>query len=118
MKSCLMNISVADWLSLLNSKIFFFVDEQKATRFAETYGDYKNVLVVTDTSELLRRCASYVTLCRINSGAFLYNPRPRGRDSFIPLPQYKYKNKRDTPAELTIDEAIPDILDFSRIVSC
>jgi hypothetical protein len=117
MKTCLVNISIPEWLALLNSKIFFFVEEHKASRFAETYGSYRNILLETDTSELLRTHAAGVTLCRINAGAFLYNPRPRGLHSFIPLQEYKYKNKRDTPAELTISDAIPTILNLSRIIS-
>lgn len=51
------------------------------------------------------------------SGAFLYNPRPRGRDSFIPLAAYKYKVKRDTPAELSINAPIPEILRISTIAA-
>ena len=116
MKTCLVNISIPEWLALLNSKVFFFVEQQKAIRFAETYGSYENVLLETDTAALLHLHAPDVTLCRINAGAFLYNPRPRGLHSFIPLHEYKYKNTRDTPAELTIGDAVPRILEFSRLI--
>jgi hypothetical protein len=116
MKTCLVRISIPEWLALLNSKIFFFVTEDKAMRMAEAYSDYANLLLAVDTKTLLTRHGEEATLCRIVSGSFLH-PRPRGRDSFIPLATYSYKNKRDTPAELTISTPIPDILSFSTVVS-
>jgi hypothetical protein len=61
--------------------------------------------------------AESASLCRINSGSFLYNPRPRGRTSFIPLQVYSYKNKRDTPVELSIEAPIPEILSISSITA-
>lgn len=115
MKSCLVGVTVPEWITLLNSKIFFFVSKQKAEVLAKSYGDYDNLLLEVDTAALLATHAEYASLCRINSGSFLYNPRPRGRASFIPLHAYSYKNKRDTPAELSIDQTIPEILRISTI---
>ena len=113
MKSCLVKITIPEWFALLNSKTFFFLSRDKALRLAETYSAYENLLLEVDTAKLLATHARHTTLCRINPGGFLYNPRPRGRASFIPLADFAYKNKRDTPAELTIDTPIPNILDFS-----
>ena len=113
MKSCLVGVTASDWLTLLNGKIFFFLEEAKAMRLAETYSSYANTLLEVETAALLARYREQTTLCRINSGAFLYNPRPRGRDSFIPLATYIFRNKRDTPAELTVDCAIPDLVEMS-----
>jgi hypothetical protein len=115
MRSCLVGITAAEWITLLNSKIFFFVSRQKADVFAESYAAYDNLLIEVDTAALLATYAEHASLCRINSGSFLYNPRPRGRASFIPLDAYSYKNKRDTPAELSIDLPIPEILRISNI---
>jgi hypothetical protein len=81
--------------------------------FAKSYANYSNVLLEIDTAELLATHAEHASLCRINSGSFLYNPRPRGRASFIPLAAYTFKNKRDTPAELAMDGPIPEILRMS-----
>jgi hypothetical protein len=96
MKSCLVRITVPEWITLLNSKIFFFVSKQKADVLAKSYADYDNLLLEIDTAALLATHAEYASLCRINSGSFLYNPRPRSRASFIQLQAYSYKNKRDT----------------------
>jgi hypothetical protein len=114
MKSCLVKITIPEWLALLNQKTFFFLSRDKADRFAESYADYQNVLLETDTAALLATHAEQVTLCRIHSGSFLYNPRPRGRDSFIPLATYTFKSRRDTPAELTVDTPIPNFLQISN----
>jgi hypothetical protein len=116
MKSCLVRISIPEWLDLLNSKIFFLLTEEKARAFAARYADYDNTLLQVDTAALLATHAAETTLCRINSGAFLQNPRPRGRDSFIPLAAYDYKKKRDTPAELTVHSPIPNLLDIATIL--
>jgi hypothetical protein len=113
MKSCLVGVTIPEWLTLLNGKIFFFVSQQKVDVFAKSYANYSNVLLEIDTAELLATHAEHASLCRINSGSFLYNPRPRGRASFIPLAAYTYKNKRDTPAELAMDGPIPEILRMS-----
>jgi hypothetical protein len=94
----------------------FFLDRAKAVRFAEVYADYDNLLLEVDTERLLREHADDVTLCRINAGSFLYNARPRGRESFIPLREFTYRKTRDTPAELTLNGPIPDILEMSGIV--
>lgn len=117
MKSCLVGVTVPEWITLLNSKIFFFVSKQKADVLAKSYSDYDNLLIEIDTAALLATHAEHVSLCRINSGSFLYNPRPRGRASFIPLQSYLYKNKRDTPAELSTDLPIPQILQISSIAA-
>jgi len=113
MKSCLVGVTIPEWFTLLNGKIFFFVSKQKVDVLANAYASYSNVLLEIDTAELLATHTEHASLCRINSGSFLYNPRPRGRASFIPLAAYTYKNKRDTPAELTMDRPIPEILRMS-----
>ena len=116
MKSCLVRITIPEWIALLNTKTFFFLTRDKALTFASTYSAYDSLLLAVDTGALMATHAAHTTLCRINSGSFLYNPRPRGRDSFIPLATYAYKNKRDIPAELTIDVPIPKIVEISTFV--
>ena len=116
MKSCLVNISIAEWFTLLNSKVFFFLAEDKAQRFLETYAAFDNLMITVNTRALFAAgYAASATVCRLNSGSFLYNPRPRGRNSFIPLGSFEYRNKRDTPAELTLDCAIPDLLSITAV---
>jgi len=116
MKSCLVGITIPEWLGLLNSKIFLFVEEEKALRLAEIYAEYTNTLLEVDTAQLLATHAQHATLSRIASGSFT-NPRPRGLNSFIPLSDYVYNKKRDTPAELTVDAPIPNILEIATIIS-
>ncbi len=116
LKSCLVRISIPDWLDLMNSKIFFSLSEEKARAFAARYADYPNTLFQVDTAALLATHAAESTLCRINSGIFVPNPTPRGRDSFIPLAAYDYRKKRDTPAELTVTTPIPNFPQISTIL--
>ncbi len=117
MKTCLVNISIPEWLTLLNSKIFFFLSREKATRLLAAYTDYDNLLLEVDTAALLATHATHAFVSRINTGAFIYKPVPRGRASFIPLAQYEPRRKNDTPAELTIDQPIPNLLDYATAIS-
>ena len=116
MKSCLVRVTPAEWLGLLNTKVFFFLSRQKAQRLLEDYAAYANALLEVETAPLLAAHADHISLCRINSGSFLYMPRPRGRDSFIPLADYAYNSARDTPAELTVDVPVPHILSYAKVV--
>lgn len=116
MKTCLVKITIPDWLALLNSKTFFFLAPDKAARLQSAYADYDNTLLAVDTATLLSTHAPAASVCRINSGSFLWKPVPRGRDSFIPLAQYEPKRKSDVPAELTVDTPIPNLMDFSKII--
>ena len=116
MKTCLVGVSIPDWLALLNSKVFFFLVLKKAQRMAETYAAYKNILLEVDTKALLECHAKASFVCRFNSGSFLFKPTPRGRASYIPMAEFELR-KKSVPAELTVNEAIPAILTFSKIIS-
>ena len=115
MKSCLVQISIPEWLALLNSKVFFFVDPDRMARLQKSYSAYPQILLETDTRALLEAHAAHATLSRINTGSFIRRPTPRGRNSFIPFADYTYKNKRDLPAELSFDCPIPHILQISSV---
>jgi hypothetical protein len=117
MKSCLVKITISEWFALLSSKTFFFLSSERAGRFAESYGSYENALLEVDTAALLATHAGVASLCKLISGDFLNSPRPRGRASFIPFADYAYKNKRDTPAELTVDTPIPNIFGFASQIA-
>lgn len=115
MKTCLVGVSIPDWLALLNSRVFFFVELKKAQRMADTYAAYPNLLLEVDTKALLERHAKASFVCRFNSGSFLFKPTPRGRASYIPMADFELR-KKSIPAELTVNEAILNILAFSEVV--
>ena len=116
MKTCLVGVSIPDWLALLNSKVFFYMELKKAQRMAETYAAYKNILLEVDTMALLERHAKASFVCRFNSGSFLFKPTPRGRASYIPMAEFELR-KKSVPAELTVDEAVPGVMEFSSAVA-
>ncbi len=116
MKTCLVGVTIPDWLALLNSKVFFFLELKKAQRMAETYAAYQNILLEVDTKTLLERHAAEAFLCRFNSGSFQFKPTPRGRASFIPLAEFELR-KKSAPTELTINETIPAIMEFSTLIA-
>jgi hypothetical protein len=117
MKSCLVKITPEEWRTLLNAKVFFFLSIEKTLRFAEAYADYENTILETDTRALLGTHVANTSVCRIQSGSFVFRAVPRGRHSFIPLASFIHRSKRDTPAELTLDCPVPEILSISQVRS-
>jgi len=116
MKTCLVGVSIPDWLALLNAKVFFFLELKKAQRMAETYAAYQNILLEVDTKTLLERHVAESFVCRFNSGSFQFKPTPRGRASFIPMAEFELR-KKSAPTELTINVPVPGIMDFSTLIS-
>jgi hypothetical protein len=57
-----------------------------------------------------------VTLSPINSGSTIYNPRPRGSTTFLPIADYPFEERRrargkDAIIELAVNHSVPDIAD-------
>jgi hypothetical protein len=56
-----------------------------------------------------------INLSPINSGATVYRPQPRGKETFLTIDKYpfdfwmKKRNKKDPIAELTVAYEVPNI---------
>jgi hypothetical protein len=115
---CLCDMSPREWYELLNRKVFFWVTEQRVEQLlgARMYRKSAHIVITLDTDSILKAHQSRITLSPINSGSTLYNPRPRGADTFLPLDEYPFENRRDKAglaravAELAVDYSVPDIL--------
>jgi len=109
------------WYRLLNSKVFFWVDEGRLERLlnARAYRDHKHIVLTVRTEELLRRHMPLVTLSPINSGATKPAAAPRGRSTFLPFSDYPFeewkrrRSGRDVVVELTVEGAVPGIHEFT-----
>lgn len=113
-------ISAEQWLQLLNRKVFFWLSEHKFRDLTEarTYRGTRQLVITVDTAELVRRYDAQIELCPINSGTTNPFAHPRGRDSFMSIEAYPYEQRRkdrgvkDAIAELTVDYAVPDLMEF------
>lgn len=112
-------LAPADWLAMLNARVFFWADESGLARLAGARmnrGRVREVLVV-DTLSLARAHAARMELCPINSGATLRRAARRGVATFTPLGAMSYQEWRrrrgrrapDRILEVVVRDGVPDI---------
>jgi hypothetical protein len=109
-------LSPADWLRLLNGRVFFWADEDGLARLLNARmnrGRTRGVLVF-DTLSLVSAHAARVELSPINSGATIRRPARRGLGTFTPLGALSYRDwqrrrgGRDRVVEVAVRGGIPD----------
>ncbi|HXW59387.1 MAG TPA: hypothetical protein VEJ23_07910 [Solirubrobacteraceae bacterium] len=119
--ACLTDMTLEEWLDALNSRVFFWLDEDHLETLlgAREYRDDEHDVITVDTARLLDRHADRVTLSPINSGATMYKPPPRGRNTFLPIASYPFDERRrargvgNAIVELAVDGGVPDIRDVA-----
>lgn len=120
LEKCLTDgVNPNEWYRMLNRRVFFWLTEGRVDRLlqAKAYRGSTHLVLAVDTSSLVRTYSDVITLSPINSGATLYNPQPRGATTFLPIADYPWQEHRrrrgpqDAIAELTVDYAVPDIID-------
>lgn len=118
LRRCLKGMTPTQWYRFLNSKVFFWLTAERVTRLlsARTYRSREHTVLTIDTARLLRRHERDVTLSPINSGATVYNPQPRGTETFQTLADYPFdvwRKKRGAArnaiAELAVTREVRDI---------
>lgn len=109
-------LSPADWLRMLNARVFLWADEAGLARLANARmnrGRPREVLVF-DTLSLASAHAERVELSPINSGATIRRPARRGPGTFTPLGALAYRDWRrrrggwDRVVEVAVRGGIPD----------
>ncbi len=95
--SCLDDgLSPADWLALLNKRVFFWADEESVGRLlgAGLNRTRQRLVLVIDTLALARRHAPRIELAAINTGATMRRPARRGLSTFTPMLAHDYPTWR------------------------
>jgi len=71
----------------LNKKVFFWPTEQRVNNLlgARRYRDRKHTVIKIKSELLLKHYLSKIYLSRINSGSAVYQPTPRGKETFVPF---------------------------------
>ncbi len=124
LEACLVSMTTQEWYEALNRRVFFWPTNQRLLGMlkAGPYRARKHLVLTLDTAALLRTYLERVELSRINSGSTLYNPSPRGRDTFLALDEYPFEELRKARgparavAELTVDYAVHNVLNFVSVV--
>lgn len=120
LKKCLQDMTLTAWYKMLNSRVFFWTTEERLLRLfnAEAYRGKTQCIIRIDTKQFLARYGDRVSLSPINSGSTIFNPQPRGTQTFLPMQAYpfedwsKKRSKSKAIVEVTVDHSVPDIKDF------
>lgn len=96
LERCLTDMTLEQWLDTLNSRVFFWLDEPHLETLlsAKAYRDDAHDVLTVDTAALIRRDAEKIRLSPINSGSTIYNARPRGSSTFLPIEEYPFDEQR------------------------
>ncbi|SRR6266851_3112724 len=115
-----------EWYALLNSMIFFWADRNRLERQAHACGPWPQLILEIDAEKLIDHHARRAFVTPFNVGSAMRRPAQRGKASFVPLTAWmengwEYESiglKRPLrpmsrrPAELTVQDTVPDIMDF------
>ncbi|GHO55686.1 DUF7002 family protein [Ktedonobacter robiniae] len=126
LERCLHEMTPAQWYSLLNARVFFWLDPERLNRMRGAMKERPQVVLSIDTERLLARYAEHATLTPINTGNARRQPARRGAATFVPYTTWlqsgwlsesqaldtRPRPRSHQPVELTITPAVPDVLDF------
>jgi len=111
-----------EWYQLLNSKVFFWLTEQRLQRMlgARAYRDRPHTVLILDTAALLADYTPSVVLSSMNSGCTRPVAHPRGKDTFQPLARYPFAERRrrglEAVVELAVEGGVKNIATYTREV--
>lgn len=106
------------WYEFLNSKVFFWLTEDRLNRMlnAKAYRNTAHEVLVLNTREFVDKYREEIRLCPINSGATKPAYAKRDCSIFYRIDDYPYKKHKHRVAELSVDGGIEDITNFVKRV--
>ena len=115
-------LTSADWMRLLNQRVFFWVNERDVDRHLQAglKDGQARVVLKLDTLSVARAYLNRIELSAINTGATLRRPARRGLTTFAPAHLYTYREwrqlrtGRDRIKEFTVLGGIGDVADHLR----
>ena len=117
LRRTLVGMSEAKWYRTLNSRVFFWLSEDRLARLrnAPPYRSRRHDILVVDTARLLACHESKIELAHLNTGAVHPSANyPRGAGTFRRIGAYPWSERlRIAPSEpvveLTVLQAVPNI---------
>jgi hypothetical protein len=124
LEQCLVGMTPTEWYRELNRRVFFWVTEQRVEGLlrGQAYRDRAHDVLTVDTATLITAHENKITLAPINTGSTIYNPRPRGIGTFLPISDYPFeewrrrRSRRTAVAELAVLDGVRDIIDHTLVV--
>jgi hypothetical protein len=116
-KSLAGDLEPADWYRELNSRVFFWLTEERLNTLlnARAYRDQRHDVLVVDTRRLVERHEHRIVLSPLNSGCTIPFPHKRDLKTFQRMTEYPYASRKRLPdpiVELAVDYGVPDIRDL------
>lgn len=113
------DVTPREWFEILNDRAFFWLsrDRLRGLLGARAYRGRPQTILTVDTASLLNTHRDRIELSPLNTGATIYNPQARGRDTFLPIVDYPFDERCKTRTvdkavvELVVREGVPDITD-------
>ncbi len=110
-------LTPAEWLRMLNLRVFFWVAESglQSLAGARLNRNVDMAILVLDTLSTARAHHAKMELCPINSGATIRRPARRGLATYSPLGRYDYaswrglRGGRDSVKEVTLVGGLADV---------
>ncbi|NTG62997.1 DUF7002 family protein [Rhizobium rhizogenes] len=121
LEKCLQDgLSPKDWYEILNSRSFFWLSASRIWRLlkAKAYRNQPQTVLTIDSAELIAAHRDRIWLSTLNSGSTLFNPQPRGFQTFRRIEDFPYKDrskqrrKEDNVVELVVDYSVPDVAKY------
>lgn len=119
LEAALTDLSVEQWLSRLNERVFFFLQRSQVDALvtARRYRAHPSLVISVDTASLVAAYESKIELCRINSGfAQRHNHTPRGSTTFQSIAEFEHPERAVPKSgstydvkELTVIGGVPDL---------
>jgi G3E family GTPase len=125
LERCLHDMTPAQWYTLLNSKVFFWLDVDRLNRMRRASGEQAQVVMIIDTERLLSYHSERIALTPINTGNARRRPAQRGLHTFVPYQTWiesgwasetqvsgtSMRPRNHQPVELTVSDAVLNVLD-------
>jgi hypothetical protein len=118
LRKCLTGgLTPQEWYEILNGRAFFWLSRERLRGLlgARAYRKRPQTVLTVDTASLLKAHRERIELSPLNSGATLYVPLRRGRETFQAVADYPFDERRKTRAidlsvvEFVVRGGVPDI---------
>jgi hypothetical protein len=105
---------------MLNSKSFFWLSPARIWRLlrARAYRDSTQTVLTVDTEGIVDAYSDRIRLSPINSGSTIFNPQPRGHNTFKRIEDFPFVERAKTRSlennvvELVVEHSVPDIAQY------
>lgn len=119
LEDCLHDCSFQQWLDMLNSRVFFWLTEERLQTLmcAREYCQQTHLVLTLDTLGLARDHARHITLAPMNTGNTMPIAHPRGLTTFYRMENYPYDEREKRGpyyrvVELAVEVGVPNVMDY------